>query len=113
MGDGRVRLSAATPPRVRFLQELRGSLSCCVHGWQWSRHAWQDYFLRAEERWCWRRQEKMSASLNVRRPNCCEGMLAILRIKPKLLQPVCRCVRLFYHVRLLCAALKHNNVVAT
>merc|ERR1712203_446271 len=60
--DGRVQLSAATTTGVRYLQKLRGPLPCCVHGWQRCRHAWQDCFLRAEERWCRRRQEKVSVS---------------------------------------------------
>merc|ERR1712046_181334 len=62
--NGRVQLSAPTAPCMRHLQELRRPLSCGFHGWQWCRHAWQDCFLRAEERWCWRRQEKVSVSFN-------------------------------------------------
>merc|ERR1712031_41189 len=62
--DGRVQLSTTTAPCMRYLQELRGPLSCSIHGWQWCRHAWQDCFLRAEERRCWRRQEKVSGRLN-------------------------------------------------
>merc|ERR1712039_394895 len=59
--DGAVQLPAAAASGVRHLQELRGPLPGCVHGWKWRGDAWQGHLLRAEGRcswWC-RRQEEV------------------------------------------------------
>merc|ERR1711862_222773 len=45
--DGSVLLPASAASRVRHLQELRGSLPCCLHGWQRLCYAWQGRVLRA------------------------------------------------------------------
>merc|ERR1711972_265559 len=61
--DGAVQLPAAAASGLRHLQELRGPLPRCLHGWQRCGHAWQGDLLRAQGggRRC-RRQEEMSAA---------------------------------------------------
>merc|ERR1712039_115652 len=60
--DGSVQLPAAAAPGVRHLQELRGPLPRCLHGWQRCGHAWQGDLVRAQGRgWRRRRQEEVSA----------------------------------------------------
>merc|ERR1711934_913964 len=56
-----VLFPAAAAPRCRYIQELRGSLSYCLHGWQRCGDAWKGRDLRAQgrERWWW--QEEVSA----------------------------------------------------
>merc|ERR1712054_556775 len=39
--DGRVLFPATAAIGVRLLQELRGPLARCFHGWQWRRHVGQ------------------------------------------------------------------------
>merc|ERR1712226_105390 len=57
--DGPVQLPATAAARVRQLQELRGSLSCCLHGRQRLRHVGKGHLLREEGgcRWCWWQEE--------------------------------------------------------
>merc|ERR1719469_179110 len=61
--DGSVLLPAAAASRVRQLQELRRIVPRCFHGWQWSCHAWQSHFLRAQGGCRRRWQEEVSRSL--------------------------------------------------
>jgi len=60
--DGPMQLPATAAACVRQFQELRGSLPCCLHGWQRMCHVGQSHLLREEGRcrWCWR-QEEVSA----------------------------------------------------
>ena len=46
--DGSVQLPAPAASRVRHLQELRGSVSGCCHGWQRRRDAWKGGEPRAK-----------------------------------------------------------------
>merc|ERR1711972_803903 len=57
--DGAVQLPAAAAIGLRHLQELRGPLARCLHGWQWCGDAWQGHLLRAQGRgWrCWWQEE--------------------------------------------------------
>merc|ERR1712217_214877 len=57
--DGAVQLPATAAPGVRYLQELRGSLARCLHGWQRRGDAWQGHLVRAQGRgWrCWWQEE--------------------------------------------------------
>merc|ERR1712178_399042 len=48
--NGRMLLCASAAPGVRHLQELRGSFTRCIHGWQWCCDAWKGHLLRAEGR---------------------------------------------------------------
>merc|ERR1711972_156709 len=59
--DGSVQLPAAAAVGLRHLQELRGPLARCLHGWQWCGDAWQGHLLRAQGGgWRCRRQEEVS-----------------------------------------------------
>merc|ERR1711982_323670 len=58
--DGPVQLPAPAALGVRHLQELRGPVPCCLHGWQRCCHAWQGHLLRAQGGGFRRRQEEMS-----------------------------------------------------
>merc|ERR1712151_632357 len=58
--DGRVLLPATAAIGVRLLQELRGPLARCFHGWQRSRHVGQGCELRKEGGGREGRQEVMS-----------------------------------------------------
>merc|ERR1712083_1023951 len=58
--DGPVQLPAAAAIGVRYFQELRGTFTCCLHGWQRRCDAWQSHLLRAEGGSSCRWQEKMS-----------------------------------------------------
>merc|ERR1712066_545658 len=64
--DGSVQLPAAAAPGVRHLQELRGPVPRCLHGWQRRGDAWQSHLVRAQGRgWrCWR-QEEVSAERHI------------------------------------------------
>merc|ERR1712084_98180 len=56
--DGSVQLRAAAAIGVRHLQELRGLVACCIHGWQWCGHVGQGDLLRAQGgSGCWRQEE--------------------------------------------------------
>merc|ERR1711957_15729 len=59
--NGAMQFPATTASRVRHLQELRRSLSCCFHGRQRCGHAWQGHLMREEGGGRQGRQEEMSA----------------------------------------------------
>merc|ERR1712139_610170 len=46
--DGRMFLSTAAAARVRHFQELRGLVTCCLHGWQWSGDVGKGNLMRTE-----------------------------------------------------------------
>merc|ERR1712124_133537 len=46
--DGSVQLPASAAFGLRHLQELRGPVPCCLHGWQRCGDAWQGGELRAQ-----------------------------------------------------------------
>merc|ERR1711920_1028070 len=73
--DGSVQLPAAATSGVRYLQELRGSLPCSLHGRQRSCHVGQSHLLRAQGGGrCWR-QEEVSSPCLVRRFR--DGLLSV------------------------------------
>merc|ERR1711988_389375 len=64
--DGSVQLPAAAAPGVRHLQELRGPLPRCFHGWQRRGDAWESHLVRAQGGgWRRRRQEEVSAERHI------------------------------------------------
>merc|ERR1712187_939861 len=58
--DGRVLVPATAAIGLRHLQELRGPVTCRIHGWQWRRHVGQGGELRTENGGCRWRQEEVS-----------------------------------------------------
>merc|ERR1711972_667614 len=59
--DGSVQLPAAAAACLRHVQELRGPLSCRIHGRQWCRDVGKGGVLRAQGGGRRRRQEEVSS----------------------------------------------------
>merc|ERR1712139_259868 len=66
--DGRMFLSTSAAACVRHIQELRGPLPCCLHGWQRCGDAWKSDLMRAEGGWRqgWRQEEVRGVFLAAR-----------------------------------------------
>merc|ERR1711862_935278 len=71
--DGPAQLPATAAARVRQLQELRGSLPCCLHGWQRLRYVGKGHLLRAQGgcRRRWRQEEVRTMSGFISIPSRC------------------------------------------
>merc|ERR1712190_703986 len=55
--DGGMQLHPPTAVGLRYLQELRGHVTCCFHGRQWCGDAWACQCLRTK-RGDWRRRQE-------------------------------------------------------
>merc|ERR1712039_689713 len=58
--DGGMQLHPPTAAGLRYLQELRGHVTCRFHGRQWCGDAWARKCLRTKRgNWRWRQEEVM------------------------------------------------------
>merc|ERR1712060_958782 len=61
--DGAMQLSTSAASGLRHIQELRGFVACCIHGWQRRGHVGQGRLLRAQGGGCGWGQEEVSTEL--------------------------------------------------